>query len=404
MTTEVTEQQPEKVEEVAKETPAAEETPATTEDTPADNGSTDATTPAAPAPAAVATEANSSDLEKKIMRQVEYYFGDANLNRDKFLQDQIAKDTDGWVPITVLLTFKRLASLSSDANVIAEACVKSDEGLVEVSEDKSKIRRHPERPLPEHNEERRKDIMSRTAYAKGFPLDSTMDLLLDYFAGFEKVVHINMRKYLDKPTKTYKFKGSVFVTFEKKEQAEDFIEKANPKYKDTQLIVKWQEKYIEEKREEQKTKTNKKKEKKEKEEENKINLPKRSVLFFDGAKDDLSRENIKEAITKVSTDWEIAYVEYNKGDKSGHVRFHEEDSAVKFLEKLEDKKLKINDDLTLELRTLSEEEETAFLEKAVENMKNRRNHFNQKKGGFNRKRRGGHNDRNDEKKAKTSDD
>uniref|UniRef100_A0A1I8MGT2 La domain protein n=1 Tax=Musca domestica TaxID=7370 RepID=A0A1I8MGT2_MUSDO len=392
--TEVTEQQPEKVEEVAKETPAAETT-----ETPADNGSTDAT-----AAAAAATEESSSDLEKKIMRQVEYYFGDANLNRDKFLQDQIAKDTDGWVPISVLLTFKRLASLSSDANVIAEACAKSDEGLVEVSEDKSKIRRHPERPLPEHNEERRKDIMSRTAYAKGFPLDSTMDLLLDYFAAFEKVVHINMRKYLDKPTKTYKFKGSVFVTFEKKEQAEEFIEKAQPKYKDTQLIVKWQEKYIEEKREEQKAKTNKKKEKKEKEEESKINLPKRSVFFFEGAKDDLSREAIKEAIQKVSSDWEIAYVEYNKGDKSGHVRFHEEDSAVKFLEKLEDKKLKINDDLTLEVRTLSEEEETAFLEKAVENMKNRRNHFNQKKGGFNRKRRGGHNDRNDEKKAKASDE
>lgn len=65
--------------------------------------------------------------------------------------------------------------------------------------------------------------------------------------------------------------------------------------------------------------------------------------------------------------------------------------------------MKINDDITLELRTLSEEEEKAFLAKAIENMKNRRNHFNQKKGGFNRKRRGGNHDRNDEKKAKSDD-
>ena len=77
--------------------------------------------------------------------------------------------------------------------------------------------RHPERPIPEHNEERRKEIMSRTAYAKGFPLDTEMAELLDFFAPYEQVLNINMRKYLDKPTKTYKFKGSVFVTFAKNE-------------------------------------------------------------------------------------------------------------------------------------------------------------------------------------------
>uniref|UniRef100_A0A1L8EI94 Putative rna-binding protein la n=2 Tax=Haematobia irritans TaxID=7368 RepID=A0A1L8EI94_HAEIR len=378
MTAEVTEQQPEKIEENTNNGGATETT------------KTD--------------EESVSPIQSKIMRQVEYYFGDSNLNRDKFLLDQISKDSDGWVPISVLLTFKRLASLSTDEAVIAEACEKSDEGLVEVSEDKTKIRRHPERPMPEHNEERRKDIMTRTAYAKGFPLDSTMDELLEYFGGFEKVVHINMRKYLDKPTKTYKFKGSVFVTFEKKEQTENFIEKANPKYKDTQLIVKWQEKYIEEKREEQKAKTNKKKEKKEKEEEAQFTLPKGSVLFFEGATEAVTRELIKEGVQKVSSDWDIAYVDYSRGDKTGHVRFHEEDSAEKYMEKLEEKKLKLNDEITLDVRTLTEEEEKAFLAKAVENMKNRRNHFNHKKGGFNRKRRGGHNnERNDEKKAKTDD-
>ncbi|XP_075153616.1 la autoantigen-like [Haematobia irritans] len=378
MTAEVTEQQPEKIEENTN-----------------NGGGTEITK---------TDEESVSPIQSKIMRQVEYYFGDSNLNRDKFLLDQISKDSDGWVPISVLLTFKRLASLSTDEAVIAEACEKSDEGLVEVSEDKTKIRRHPERPMPEHNEERRKDIMTRTAYAKGFPLDSTMDELLEYFGGFEKVVHINMRKYLDKPTKTYKFKGSVFVTFEKKEQTENFIEKANPKYKDTQLIVKWQEKYIEEKREEQKAKTNKKKEKKEKEEEAQFTLPKGSVLFFEGATEAVTRELIKEGVQKVSSDWDIAYVDYSRGDKTGHIRFHEEDSAEKYMEKLEEKKLKLNDEITLDVRTLTEEEEKAFLAKAVENMKNRRNHFNHKKGGFNRKRRGGHNnERNDEKKAKTDD-
>ena len=198
-------------EEAVKETPADEvksEEPEAKEEVAEKNGSV-----------------TSDDNDMKIIRQVEYYFGDANLNRDKFLLEQIGKDEEGWVPISVLLTFKRLAALSTDSNIIADALMKSDSGLLEISEDKLKIRRHPERPIPEHNEERRKDIMSRTAYVKGFPLNSDIDTLLKYFADFEKVGHVNMRKYLDKPTKTYKFKGSVFVTFETKEQAEKFIEK-----------------------------------------------------------------------------------------------------------------------------------------------------------------------------------
>lgn len=64
--------------------------------------------------------------------------------------------------------------------------------------------------------------------------------------------------------------------------------------------------------------------------------------------------------------------------------------------------LKLSDDLILNVRTLSEEEEKTFLDKAIENMKNRRNHFNQKKGHHgNRKRRSGGHDRNDEKKSKS---
>ncbi|KAL9928400.1 la autoantigen-like [Glossina fuscipes fuscipes] len=336
-------------------------------------------------------------LDKNIIRQVEYYFGDNNLSRDKFLIDQISKDEEGWVPLSVLLTFKRLAALSKDPVVIANAMMKSDEGLVEVSEDKTQLRRHPERPIPERNEERRKELMTRTAYVKGFPVDSDMNTLIDYFNAYEKVAHIYMRKYVDKPTKQYKFKGSVFVTFETKEQAENFIEKAEATYNNNKLICKWQEKYLADKREEHKAK-NKKKEKKamEKEEKGgeKIVLPKGAIVYFEGASEDVTREDIREAVEKLG-DWEIAYIEFSKGEKSGNIRFSGEGIAEKFLEKLEDKKIKIKD-AELELRALSEDEEKIYLAKAVEAMKNRRQ-LNQK----NRKRRsGGHHDRNDEKKQK----
>lgn len=38
----------------------------------------------------------SGPLEKKIIRQVEFYFGDRNLRRDKFLLEQVKKD-DGCI-------------------------------------------------------------------------------------------------------------------------------------------------------------------------------------------------------------------------------------------------------------------------------------------------------------------
>lgn len=185
---------------------------------------TPATEPAPEAEKPAPTGEELEKLEADIIRQIEYYFGDANLVRDKFLQEQITKD-DGWVPFDVLFTFKRLAALSTDVDVVCNALQKSEEGLIEVSEDKTKIRRHPEHPVPELNEERRKEIASRTAYSKGFPVDAEMSDLIDFFAPYEKVVNIVMRKYHDKPTKTYKFKGSVFVTFAKKEQCEDYINK-----------------------------------------------------------------------------------------------------------------------------------------------------------------------------------
>lgn len=103
----------------------------------------------------------ANDLDQKIIRQIEYYFGDINLPRDKFMQEK-TKEDDGWITVDVLLSFKRLANLSTDPKVIAEAIKKSENQLVVVNEDGTKMKRSPDVPLPELNEERRKELMTRT--------------------------------------------------------------------------------------------------------------------------------------------------------------------------------------------------------------------------------------------------
>lgn len=118
---------------------------------------------------------------KKVIRQVEYYFGDSNMQRDKFLQDEVAKDAEGWVPLTTMLKvkrrdfckiliifqFKRLGDLvNGEAEAIVKSLKESKNNLVEVAEDGSKIRRNPELKVPEFDDNYKRQQKARTCYVK----------------------------------------------------------------------------------------------------------------------------------------------------------------------------------------------------------------------------------------------
>ncbi|KAG0487335.1 hypothetical protein HPP92_009430 [Vanilla planifolia] len=42
---------------------------------------------------------------------VEYYFSDENLPNDKFLLKQMRKDKEGYVPIAIISSFRKMKSL-----------------------------------------------------------------------------------------------------------------------------------------------------------------------------------------------------------------------------------------------------------------------------------------------------
>lgn len=102
--------------------------------------------------------------------------------RDKFLKSEITKE-DGWIPLSVMTTFKRLQSLTTDFKTIIDALKTSSSGLMEINEAENKIRRHPERPLPNSQAELDLLLRNRTVYVKGFPktADITIDKLLSFF-------------------------------------------------------------------------------------------------------------------------------------------------------------------------------------------------------------------------------
>ena len=74
-----------------------------------------------------------------VKEQLEFYFGDANFRRDKFLNRTTKESSDGFVPIATLLTFNKLKELTTDAAVVVDAV--KDSEVVVVSESGLGIKR-----------------------------------------------------------------------------------------------------------------------------------------------------------------------------------------------------------------------------------------------------------------------
>lgn len=344
------------------------------------------------------TEEPSEDLLAKIKTQVEYYFGNVNMQRDRFLIEQTKLD-EGWIPMTIMLNFKMLAALSKNVDVILKALETSD--LMEVSGDKKKIRRSPKHPLPEYNEEYRKAQEARTVYAKGFPLtDTTIEKLKTFFEPYKPYETIVMRKYQDKD-KVFKFKGSIFVQFETRDDAEAFMNVESVKYEDTELIRKWaadytagkaQEKEERRKKKADKTKKSTTEETKETEDDVEQNsagteskLPKGSIIYFSGVPENCTRENVKECLDKFDAD--IAYIDFQRGNTEGWVRLQGENAAKPLLEKTDEGKVMIqNTEVTC--KVLEGEEEDKYLTKAMEDITASKNKYNKTKRGKKGRARG----------------
>ncbi|XWS74257.1 hypothetical protein CRYUN_Cryun02cG0200000 [Craigia yunnanensis] len=77
-------------------------------------------------------------LRADIVKQIEYYFSDENLQNDHYLISLM--DDQGWVPISTIADFKRVKRMSTDIQFILDALLSSS--TVEVQG--YKIRRHDE--------------------------------------------------------------------------------------------------------------------------------------------------------------------------------------------------------------------------------------------------------------------
>ena len=76
----------------------------------------------------------------ELTKQMEYYFSDANLRKDKFLSAEIAKNSDGWTPLSLFSSsFNRIKEKGADVPALAKALESSTN--VELNEDRTCVRR-----------------------------------------------------------------------------------------------------------------------------------------------------------------------------------------------------------------------------------------------------------------------
>jgi lupus La protein len=303
-------------------------------------------------PAAAPVKSEPDANATGIRRQVEYYFSDSNLPRDRFLRSKMDENDAGWVDIDMLLTFNKLKELQATRESFCEAIAGS--AFLEVSEDATRVRRTT--PVPDADEWR-----LRAIYAKGWIATDPEPPVADVealFAPYGKVVSVRMRRWSGEDG-TRHFKGSVFVEFDTAEAADRVVaDSYTIKVRDVdeedgdlvekELIVMSVDSYFEKKRVESRERSKKFKEKKAtlraaertgggdgksgKAGQNgsapavKREFVKGLILRFTGVGETTSREDLKEVIEAHGS---IAWIDFERGAVEGHVRFTTEGAAAK---------------------------------------------------------------------------
>ncbi|XP_078576254.1 la-related protein 7-like isoform X1 [Branchiostoma floridae x Branchiostoma japonicum] len=146
-------------------------------------------------------------LQNAVREQMEFYFSDANLHRDRFLKKEMEKEKEGWIDLSVILSFNKMKQLTSDPKMVVK-CLRDSE-LLQANTEKTKVRRT--KPLAEPVQ-----MDERTVYVECLPRTVTHEWIKTTFSVCGKVAYISLPRFKTSGDT----KGFAFIEFEKQEEAE----------------------------------------------------------------------------------------------------------------------------------------------------------------------------------------
>ncbi|KAH7670841.1 La-related protein 7 [Dioscorea alata] len=135
---------------------------------------------AGPPPPPPVRDGLSDEVVQKITKQVEYYFSDINLATTEHLMRFISKDPEGYVPMSVIGSFKKIKALVHNNALLASA-LRTSSKLV-VSDDGKKVRR--QQPFTEKDVE---ELQARIVVAENLPEDHCYQSLMKIFSSVGSV-------------------------------------------------------------------------------------------------------------------------------------------------------------------------------------------------------------------------
>ena len=101
----------------------------------------------------------NEETQKEIRKQIEYYLSDMNLETDEFFYKVISNEKEGYLDLEYIMQCNKVKKAGWNKNMIIDSI--KDSELIELNDQKTKIRRKGNKPLPELNE---KKLLNKKRY------------------------------------------------------------------------------------------------------------------------------------------------------------------------------------------------------------------------------------------------
>jgi RNA recognition motif-containing protein len=152
-----------------------------------------------------------------LRKQLEFYLGDPNLKKDKYLQGFLKKNKKGYLDLTIFLNFNKIREIFMEASIsdqkqkladLVNAIEKSD--FLKVNSLGNRVKRVSKFELDSTlaNEVEKSSTDERTVYIENLPLSCSLEDIVHIFRNCADIVHISLPRNHAK-----QIKGFAFIEF-----------------------------------------------------------------------------------------------------------------------------------------------------------------------------------------------